>query len=181
MGFLSHDDLDRWCVEQPVRFHVPSRGGEHRVPGGRQGGEIGDGRPGDESAPRAGRQTEQIGQPAQGDVLQTAADRRTDPQAAVLVPGGGQPARRHRLGEGPADHEAEEPAACGRERRRRAQPVEHGHRLPRRAAGVGQGLGELRQGVDGRRVRAHPPVGQGIEVAGRALGRVTKHVHRSPL
>jgi len=105
---LADDHGDGRRADQPIGLHVPPGAAQHGVAGRGQGGEVGDGGPGDEAAACARWQPEEVDEPAQGDLLQFGRGRGDVVEGAVLIPRPGQPVGGQRHGQRAADDEAEE-------------------------------------------------------------------------
>jgi len=171
---LPDDHGQLWRPEQPVRLHVPAGLRQLLIPGRREGGGIGHGRPGQEHRGAAGRQAEQLGQPPGHHLVQARGDRRHDRQRRVLIPGRRQPVRAQRHRVRAAGDKAEVTAARARYGGRRSRLVQQGQRGGRVPAQLGQWLVEPREPGQRRgvgRYRAFVQPGQVVSGAPGYLGQ----------
>ena len=104
--------------------------------------------------------------------------RRHHVQRAVLIPGGGQPVRRHRHRQRAAVDEAEVAAAGDGDRGRRAEPVELIEDVVGGAAVRRQRTAEPGQRGDGGGIGRDPAIAGGLAVADAAAGGVEQQGRR---
>ena len=106
------DDPDRRRPHEPGLLHVPADPAQDRVPGGREGGEVGHRRATREADARLGREPEQLYEPARSDLLDDGRRGGGDIRPDVLVPGRRQPIGCQPGRHGATDHEPEEPRSA---------------------------------------------------------------------
>jgi hypothetical protein len=172
MHFGADHHGDRRRADEAVVVHVPAGGGEHRVPGGGQGREVGHRGAGHERAGAVGRQAERLQRPPQRHLLQRRGCRRHHMERAVLIPGRGQPVRGDGDRQRAAVDEAEVATARHRDRGRRAEAIELLKHLARVAPVLGQGPAEPGQRGDGGGLGGDAAIGERLAVADAASGGV---------
>ena len=166
------DDRHRRRTLETLSLDVPAGPGEDAVPRRGQRREVGHRRAGHEPDARPGRQAEQVDQPGSRHFLGDRGGRRQGVQAAVLVPGTGQPVGTERGRQAATDDEPEvAPARAGDQARvgRGGQVLDHRERVRRmpRGADASPIAGPQRRQVD----RAADGAGrQRREVVGRDAG-----------
>src|SRR5690242_5912843 len=122
--FVADDNHDRRRVKEAIGLDVPAHFIQNGVARGKQRGEVRRRRAGDEASAGSRWQAERVYHPAKRDLFELGVNWRDGDQPGVLVPGGGQPARRDGGRERAADDEAEETRASGRQGSRRANLVQ---------------------------------------------------------
>ena len=123
---LAHHDGDFRRSMEPAPVHVMAVREQHGPAVGRERGEIGHRRPGDERGPRIRRQVERFQHPPRRDPLDCRADRRAHFAEGVLVPRGREPVRGQGGRQDAAGHEAEIARARARNRSLSTDFVEPG-------------------------------------------------------
>ena len=111
MAELRGEYANRRGAGQAGALGVDAARGEQVLAGGRERRHVRHLAAGDEGERRLGRQREQLPQPLAAAFLDDRSRRRRRVDGRVLIPGHGEPVRRHRSRERAADHPAEEAPA----------------------------------------------------------------------
>ncbi len=174
-----HDrDLGRPAL-QTQSLDIPAGPRQHLVTTDGDAHEIGHRPAGHEADGRAGRQPEQLDEPLAGDALHDGRRRRRDRRRRILVPDGRQPVRRDGRRQATAENEAEEPRSGHRNEAGRDLASEQ-------FDDVGRVFAMLRQRAAQRGCEVvvadrwpHRPIGQGLPVRDRVLGRTAEQLGRA--
>ena len=148
---------------------VPAARAQQLVARGRDPGEVGHRRAGDEADAAAGRQAEQVEEPGGRDLLDGGRGRGDLAQDRVLVPRADQPVGSERRRLGAADHEPEEAARRHRHQSRVARGRQQVHHVLRGRRPLGQCPSQGRAHRVGVGPRGHRAVLQAVEPGERML------------
>ena len=184
MPLGTDDDPHPRCADEPLRLDVPTQPLQGCVTRRREGREVRHRRARDKSRARGRGQAQQIEQPGTRDIFDDGSGRTGDVEARVLVPHARQPVGGKGSRDAAADHEPEVPRTAGSDETGFAGRSKFSDYRPRFGRLLGQVAAEALGEDGGIDVRADGPIGNGVQIVSREIGRESQElvevVHGDP-